>query len=252
MFGAHAFQVADTIWCVRRSSYFTCSYGVQSAHGVVLIDAGMDSSGADVGVLLDAMGRTVDDVQAVLLTHWHNDHSAGAGAIARKTGCRVYYHAGDRAQISGVGPKRGGFRQQLARKVPEWGVFVLAIGLLGEAVSESVEATTTCRDGDVVEDEFEILETPGHTPGHVSVFHRPTQALFAGDALAVINGHIRYMARPVTPDLTLARRSIERCLSVSPRVLCPGHREPLTRDVVDRIAEMRRRLNTDKAWPIFG
>lgn len=252
MFGAEAFQVSDTIWCVRRRSYFTCSYGVQSSHGVVLVDAGMDSSGADVRLLLSAMGRAVGDVRAVLLTHWHNDHSAGACAMARESGCRVYYHVNDKAQLDGELQVKNSLRQKIARRIPEWGVFVLAIGLLGEAVSESVEATGLFRDGDVVEDDFEIIETPGHTLGHVGIFHRPTQALFAGDALAVINGRVRYMARPVTPDLPLARRSMERCLSISPRILCPGHREPLTRDVADRIAQMRRRLSTDAVWPFFG
>lgn len=65
------------------------------------------------------------------------------------------------------------------------------------------------------------------TPGHVSYFYRPERALFAGDALAVIGGRIRFMARPVTLDLEAARHSLERCLALQSQIVCPGHRAPL-------------------------
>ena len=52
--------------------------------------------------------------------------------------------------------------------------------------------------------------TPGHTPGHVSFYYAPERALFAGDALAVIGDRVRFMARPVTPDLAAARASMRR------------------------------------------
>lgn len=251
MFNRQVWPVTASIWCVRRPSYLTCSYGVRTDSGVVLVDAGMDSSGADVIGLLTAMGEPVGSVRAVLLTHWHNDHAAGASVIRDQSGCSVYYHAGDGPWLS-RGAARGGLRGWVARRIPEWGIGVLFIGLLGEAVPKAVAATQFIRDGDMVAEEFEVIETPGHTAGHVSFYHRRHRALFAGDALAVIGGQVRFMARPVTMDLRAARRSMERCLSLDVAVLCPGHREPLVEGVGPACERMRQHLASGGHWPLLG
>jgi glyoxylase-like metal-dependent hydrolase (beta-lactamase superfamily II) len=95
------------------------------------------------------------------------------------------------------------------------------------------------------------IETPGHTSGHVSYFYRPERALFAGDALAVIDRQIRFMARPVTLDTASARRSIEKCLRLRPHLVCPGHREPLV--AADGPCEsVLQHLAAGGRWPLLG
>jgi glyoxylase-like metal-dependent hydrolase (beta-lactamase superfamily II) len=131
-------------------------------------------------------------------------------------------------------------------------VGVLFIGLLGEAVPEAVEAAEYIKDGQIVAGGFEVIETPGHTPGHASFYYRLERVLFAGDALAVIDGRVRFMARPVTLDVPAARRSMERCLSLDIQVLCPGHREPLTAGVAAECDRMRRHLADGGRWPLLG
>jgi glyoxylase-like metal-dependent hydrolase (beta-lactamase superfamily II) len=251
VFARHVFQVTNSVWCVRRPSYLTCSYAVTTRDGVVLIDAGMDSTGADIQALLAAMGQSEKSVKAVLLTHWHNDHAAGARAIQRRSGCSVYYHADERPWLSRAAA-RGGLRGWIAKRVPEWGVGVLLIGLLGEAVPEAVQAADYLKDGQIVAGGFEVVETPGHTPGHASFYYRPERVLFAGDALAVIGGRVRFMARPVTLDVPTARRSMERCLALDIQLLCPGHREPLTHGVAVECDRMRRYLFNGGRWPLLG
>lgn len=251
MFGPQVFRVTDSIWCLRRRSYLTCSYGVQTTGGVVLVDAGMDSTGADVSALLQTMGTAQDSVRAILLTHWHNDHAAGARATQERCGCAVHYHVGDAPWLSHE-KAHGGLRGWLAKQIPEWGIGVLFIGLLSEAVPEAVAATEYITDGQLVAGEFEVIETPGHTPGHVSFYYRPERALFAGDALAVIGKRVRFMARPVTMDLAQARESMKKCLSRDIAILCPGHREPLAEGVEQRCDEMRQHLAADGHWPLFG
>jgi glyoxylase-like metal-dependent hydrolase (beta-lactamase superfamily II) len=251
VFARQVFQVTNSVWCVRRPSYLTCSYAVTTQDGVVLVDAGMDSSGADIQALLAAMGQLEKSVRAVLLTHWHNDHAAGARAIQRRSDCPVYYHANDQPWLSRAAA-RGGLRGWIAKRVPEWGVGVLLIGLLGEAVPEAVRAAEYLKDGQIVAGGFEVVETPGHTPGHVSFYYRPERVLFAGDALAVIGGRVRFMARPVTLDVPAARRSMDRCLSLDIQALCPGHREPLTHGVALECDRMRRYLSERGRWPFLG
>ncbi len=76
--------------------------------------------------------------------------------------------------------------------------------------------------------------------------------LFAGDALAVVNDRIRFMARPVTPDLDRARTSMKKCLSFDVNVLCPGHRVPLVKDVPRCCDEMLDYLDSAGRWPLLG
>jgi glyoxylase-like metal-dependent hydrolase (beta-lactamase superfamily II) len=251
LFARQLLRVTESIWCVRQPSYLTCSYAVTTAAGVVLVDAGMDSTGAGIRALLAAMGQDEQSVRAILLTHWHNDHAAGAKVMQQRSGCGVYYHVADEPWLSRKAA-RGGLRGALAKRIPEWGVGVLLIGLLGEAVPEAVAATEHLRDGQLIAGDFEVIVTPGHTPGHTSFYYKPERALFAGDALAVINGRVRFMARPVTMDLETARESMRRCLSRDIGVLCPGHRAPLTSGVERACDIMRQHLASGGRWPFFG
>ncbi len=246
------FPVTEDVWCVRRWSYLTCSYLVRTPLGIVLLDAGMDSTGGDIEVALHrAFGATPRDVKAILLTHWHNDHAAGAQAIQNQSGAKIYFHRGDEPQLTGASAT-GGLRQWLAARIPELGPLVLFKGLLGEATPRPVKADRLLVDGDRVEDFFEVIETPGHTPGHLSFYYPREKMLFAGDALAVIRGHVRFMARHVTLELPAARRSMFRCLERPIEHLCPGHRVPLSDQTQARCDEFRARLERDERWPLLG
>jgi len=249
--GTEVRRVSESILCLRRASYLTCSYIVRTPRGLVVVDAGMDSDGGDIRAGLRELRAVPRDIRAILLTHWHNDHAAGAHALHAEGGAPVFYHRGDEPYFTGKAGARG-VRKWLSDRIPEMGVLVLAKGLLGESTPRAVAAQHFVEDGEVVLDDFEVIATPGHTPGHVSYFYRPARALFAGDALAVIDGRIRFMARPVTLDLDAARASLRRCLARQPLLVCPGHREPLTAGVESACEAMRAHLDADGTWPLLG
>lgn len=251
MFGTQVFRVTDTIWCIRRPSYQNCSYVVVTAEGLVLIDAGMASDGHDINIALSKLRFQHTDIRAILLTHWHNDHAAGASVTQTRSGAPVYCHELDKPNLTRQ-TARPGLRGLIADRIPEWGIFVLAIGLLGETVPHAVAAATTVSDGDMIPGQFAVVETPGHTPGHLSFYYEPERALFAGDALAVIGDRVRFMARPVTPDHNQARLSMLRCLSLDINVLCPGHRYPLTKDCQSQCRRMFDYIQQGGHWPFFG
>jgi glyoxylase-like metal-dependent hydrolase (beta-lactamase superfamily II) len=61
----------------------------------VPVDAGMSSEGADVSAGSKELGAGPSDIRAILLTHWHNDHVAGARKMHVLSGAPVFYHDSD-------------------------------------------------------------------------------------------------------------------------------------------------------------
>lgn len=107
-------------------------------------------------------------------------------------------------------------------------------------------------DGNLISEYFEVIETPGHTPGHLSFYYKPERVLFAGDALAVVAEDVHFMARVVTPDVERARTSMRRCLTYDIDILCPGHRSPLVDDVRRKCAKMLHHIDHGGKWPLLG
>lgn len=243
--------VTDGVWCFRRPSYFACSYLVCDDAGAFAVDVGMDSDAADFLSGMRAVGIPRERLRAVLLTHWHNDHSAGAAFLKREFGTRVYYAEGDQPYLTRQ-TATSGIRAWLGKHIPEEGVLVLLRGLLEEAAPEAVTPTRQVTDGENVEKSFRVLDTPGHTKGHVAYVHEPTRTLFCGDALAVVENRLRLMARPVTLDLPAARASALRCLHEDVDFVCPGHRAPLTQNVREERHRLADYLEVGGAWPLLG
>lgn len=211
----------------------------------------MDSKAADFLQGLAELGIAPERLKAILLTHWHNDHSAGAAFLKRKFGVRVYYHPRDEDSFTRKTASHG-IRAWVGKHVPEEGVLLLLRGLLEEAPPDAVTADHLVTDDEIIETAFRALATPGHTTGHVAYIHEPTKTLFCGDALAVVRDQLALMARPVTLDLPSARASALRCLREEVQFICPGHRGPITRNVAEERQRLRAYLDAGGRWPLFG
>ena len=129
---------------------------------------------------------------------------------------------------------------------------MLLRGLLEEAPPLAVKAHSLLADGDVVAGGFRVIASGGHTPGHVAYFHEGSRVLFCGDAMAVVGGRLRFMARPVTLDQDAARASVVKCLDFKPRLVCPGHRGPLIKNVDAEVARFRALAMSGAPWPLLG
>ena len=85
-------------------------YLVDTPDGVTVIDAGLAGQYSDFFAELAAMGRSVDDVRGVVLTHGDTDHIGFAERLRREHGVPVYVHEADAARARG----------EVSTK-PEWG-----------------------------------------------------------------------------------------------------------------------------------
>ena len=125
---------------------------------------------------------------------------------------------------------------------------------LGDAVKNSMLSTPQSMIG------WRVIETPGHTPGHVSFFREPDGVLLAGDAFCTIDqdsmiGMISkkpQVNRPpayYTINWQQAHESVRKLADLSPRLLAAGHGEPMGGD--EALWQLRE-LAEDFPTPTYG
>lgn len=93
--------------------------------------------------------------------------------------------------------------------------------------------------------EWKVVHTPGHTPGHISLFRESDRALIAGDAFCTTKPESFFDAAVSEPpelhgppayftsDWEAAQRSITRLAALMPEILIPGHGHPLAGEEVE-------------------
>ncbi|AKQ43385.2 glyoxalase II family protein [Aurantiacibacter atlanticus] len=127
--------------------------------------AALVDPGGELDKLKDAVAQAGVTLEKILLTHGHADHCGQAGMLAEELGLPIEGpHADDIFWIS-----------KLEEDGPRFGI-----------ECKVFEPTRWLDGGETVtvgEATFEVLHCPGHTPGHVVFFHRPSQFAFVGDVL---------------------------------------------------------------------
>jgi hydroxyacylglutathione hydrolase len=183
--------------------------------GDVLVDSGPSWQGAK---LLGALrGRPVT---GHAITHAHFDHQGASHFISEALGIPVWCGEGDREALESgdpatVLPKPRGAAHRFAR------------ALAGPAHRVS----RTLREGDEV-DGFTVIESPGHTPGHIAFWRSDDRVLVLGDVLFNRNPVTlrRGLAEPFaifTWDPAVNRASARKLAALGPELICFGHGAPL-------------------------
>ncbi|MGW3917534.1 MBL fold metallo-hydrolase [Streptomyces sp. NPDC005070] len=157
-----------------------------------VVDTGIASSPAEgMGPALEAIGRRIEDVRWILLTHGHIDHVGGAYALWELTGRRaqVVIHEADapllRSRRAHVEEYRTGRGRYLAD--PEGEAKVTAAG--NAVISGEMEPTMLVKGGETLslggDVTVSVHSIPGHTPGSVAYAIDGQRSVFVGDAVQV-------------------------------------------------------------------
>jgi glyoxylase-like metal-dependent hydrolase (beta-lactamase superfamily II) len=218
------------------------AYLVEADGEVTIVDAGAPSYWGDLPDELGAMGRSLDDVRSVVLTHGHTDHIGFAERIRRERGTPIRVHELDAAlargevpnPAKGLGPVRIGPLSSFL-----W--FSLTHGLLR---FPRIAEVSTFDDGATLEvpGSPRVILVPGHTPGSAALHFPGHDALFVGDAMAtyaVTTGEHRPMIAPFTADPVEALASLARLDGLEAGFVLPGHGQAWTRGVAAALAEVR-------------
>ncbi|MDH6348500.1 MBL fold metallo-hydrolase [Brevibacillus sp. 1238] len=159
----------------------------------VLIDTGFPGQIEDLRAAMDAAGVPLAQLQAVILTHQDMDHIGCLPEILQECGSRVkiYAHALDQPYIQGELPL---LKDSHLEHPPK--------GRVDHTVSDGQELPF-CGG-------IRVIHTPGHTPGHISLYVKKSKTLIAGDSLYSVDGMIGGIHAPTTPDMDAARRSLKK------------------------------------------
>lgn len=185
-------SVADGVY--RIGLGYVNAYLVDGDEGVTIVDTLLPKKQDAVEAALRDIGRSFDDVRAILLTHSHADHSGSAAAVKAKSGADLYASAADAPAIRGE------------MKPPSPPMYVRPLTWVMAALpappAAEVDHLVSEASGDVLPGDLRAIDTPGHTPGHTSyLLDRAGGVLFVGDAAkATRDGRVvrGFFNRPTT------------------------------------------------------
>ena len=219
-------ELVPGLWHFEELRPTVNAYLWRGASGSTLIDTGCPGDGARLLRAMETTGLNPEDIRRIVLTHGDYDHAGGLGELYHTLRVPVYCHVAERELLRR--PESRAFQHNWMRHV----VDPLLHGLIqsGSRPLIGVEPTCLVTEGDMIGGELEVIHTPGHTPGHIALWHRESSVLFSGDACLVRLGRIWEPAGIFTPDLPGARLSI---LKLATRVgaelvtLASGHSTPV-------------------------
>ncbi len=162
--------------------------------GVILIDSGLNvpESYATLTNLLDQEGYRPEQIDALLLTHYHLDHSGLALRLQKKFFTPVYIHRNDGKVLEFFRKHVGSYTDCVEEFFSTFGIPDQTLTRIKRELEPFQELLVGPSEMQTLEEgqEFETVSgniaavfTPGHTPGHVSFMHTKTRILFGGDFL---------------------------------------------------------------------
>ncbi len=162
---------------------------VPYADGIVLVDTGPPGNAKTIEAALARVGAAWSDVSDIVLTHAHFDHAGElAEAADRALGATLWAGALDIAEIH---------------------------------LEDGPEVRPLFEAGRVRD--LTILETPGHTPGHISLLHEVGSILLIGDLVGSVDGALSFGPPAFTADQVLSRQSLARMAELSPDRILFSH-----------------------------
>ncbi|MBJ8053470.1 MBL fold metallo-hydrolase [Bacillus cereus] len=163
----------------------------------VLIDTGFPGQIEDIRVEMDKVGVSFDKLKVVILTHQDIDHIGSLPELLHNCGSniKVYAHELDKPYIEGELPL---LKDAQVQNPPK-----------GKVDDTLVDGQELPYCGGIL-----VIHTPGHTPGHISLYLRQSKTLIAGDSMYSANGILGGIHAPTTLDVKEAQNSLKKYLNL--------------------------------------
>jgi glyoxylase-like metal-dependent hydrolase (beta-lactamase superfamily II)/ADP-ribose pyrophosphatase YjhB (NUDIX family) len=229
--------LAESIWLLALPA--SNAYLWRTDRGrLTLIDTGVPGSAEAILTAISGLGHSPEDLQEIVLTHFHRDHTGSAAELVRRTGARVVAHIADAPIIEGRQPPPKPRLTPLERPLAEM--------LLGNADDlpgpqpEPVIVDSKVADGDVTHGGGQIVAVPGHTQGSIAVLLPERRVLLTGDTVAA------YESAPILGPFNLspgeAVAAVRRQAHLDFDIAAVGHGRPIVGGASTKLLAMVRSL----------
>ncbi|WP_254434123.1 MBL fold metallo-hydrolase [Halobacillus sp. Marseille-Q1614] len=201
----------------------------------VLVDTGMPGSADTILKEVEERFGKGSKPKAIILTHGHFDHVGAVVDLVEKWDVPVYAHEAELPYLTGKlaypepdSSVEGGLVAKMSRFFPN------------EPVDLGNHVLALPADGSIpFMPEWKWLHTPGHSPGHVSLFRRKDRSLIVGDAFVTVRQDALYKVlvqkqevhgppRYYTTNWDQAFASVKKLQGLNPEVAVTGHGTPMT------------------------
>jgi len=198
---------------------------------ITLIDAGTGMNFETISRNISKFNLKPSDIKLLINTHCHFDHAGGDRDFVKAAGCEVAIHE---------------LEAELLRKGDQ--TITLAGGLFGRRRLEPIEVARELHEGDRIDlGEFglQVLHTPGHTTGSISLFEPKQRLLFTGDT--IFSDGIGRVDLP-TGDAEALRASVTRLTELKVQKMYPGHGPSVEKNAHECIKEMAEIAFSNGVW----
>ena len=174
---------------------------IVSGDELTLVDTGVPGNDEKILAFIESLGHPRGALKHILLTHSDGDHIGSLPALAAASGARVYAQRDEADVIEGKKKSRG-----------------------GQVVSTPVTVDQIVKEGDVlpIHGGIRVVESFGHTTGHVSYHVLAEDLLIAGDCLNNSNG-LSGSSPQYTANLDQAQQTVGKLAKLGADSLCFGH-----------------------------
>jgi glyoxylase-like metal-dependent hydrolase (beta-lactamase superfamily II) len=234
---------------VTKGLPYVLPYLLKDGDDTVLVDCGWNTDSA-YQALEEGMkehGSHPTEVNKLVITHVHPDHYGMAGRLKQLSSCEVVVHEKDSEVIAAryFAPK--GLMEQMAGFMESNGVPPMdttgmsrgSMGMLGNVAA--VPADTEVKGGEtfkVGDFDFEIIWTPGHSPGHICLYEPNRKILLTGDhVLPTITPNVSIHAQTHGSPLGDYMRSLVILEDLDVELVLPAHEFEI-RDLKKRLREI--------------
>ncbi len=198
---------------------------------LTLVDTGLRGSAGAIERYVRRIGRRMEELGLVILTHHHMDHAGALGEIHRKYGPRVAAHVAEVPYVEGqlpAGHSVGGGPS---------GAFLEVIEPFLKVEPASVDIVL--QDGTVLDilGGVQVIHTPGHTLGSICLYIPSRRLALVGDAFSIRPWGLELPTAVSTVDMDLARRSLYRLADLDLEAVCASHGKPFVGDASGKIRQ---------------
>ena len=226
-------------------------YLIQNEDGYLLVDTGWDTdeSFSSLESQLAEIGASPEQINQIVITHIHPDHYGLAGRLKQLSQATIALHHREKEYIKSRYINMEKLLQQLAKWLEINGVpsdELPSLQIASTPVARFVVPTLpdiTLQGGETITAgsfTFKALWTPGHSPGHISLYEPARKILISGD----------HILPGITPNIARHPQSSENPLGdylnalntikkLEVELVLPGHEHPFN-NFLDRIDEIAR------------